>query len=400
MRRLFERVDYTLWTRNLVLFAVAVFFASFGQGLTLSVRMNFFVDTIGLSSERILWFEGVRELPGLVLIFFAALTMRLPLRRQAAVSVLLMGIGYGLYAFIHSYSALIMVAIVASFGFHLWTPVNSALGMSLAGRDNAGRVLGSLSSVGSLASIAGMGVIALVSGLFSSASLGHYYLLGGVAIVIGALLILRLPSRIGATDATPPRILVRRRYWLYYLLIFFSGSRKFVLSSLITLVLVQTFDLQVWHISTLMLIGGILNLVLAPYMGSLIDRFGERRTMPIAYAALALCCLGYATIANLPVLIGLWVVMQVAAPMGLGLSTYVYRTAPAEELTPTLSAGVTFDHISSVGMPFLAGAVIPTIGYQGIFVITAITILVSIPFARMLFVRVLASPHAVATPAD
>jgi predicted MFS family arabinose efflux permease len=400
MRRLFNRIDRTIWTRNLILFAVAGFFARFGQGLTGSVRMNFFVDTIGLSSERILWLEGIRELPGLALIFFAALTMRLPLRRQAALSVLLMGVGYALYATVHSYAALLTVAIVASFGFHLWTPLNSAIGMSLAGKEKAGRVLGGLSSVGSLASIAGMGVLAVVSRLFASASLSNYYLLGGAMIAIGALLILRLPSDLGVSDAEPPRILVRRRYWLYYVLIFFSGARKLVLSSFVTLVLVQNFDLQVWHISTLMLIGSILNLLLAPYLGSLIDRFGERRTTPIAYAALALCCVGYATIANLWVLVGLWVIMQLAAPLGMGLSTYVYRTAPSEELTPTLTAGVTFDHISSVGMPFLAGAAIPAIGYEGIFVITAILILISIPFARLLFVRVPASPQAVATAAD
>lgn len=400
MRRLLGRFDTTIWTRSLILFAVATFFARFGQGLTSSVRMNFFVETIGLSSERILWLEGIRELPGLALIFFAALTMRMPLRRQAAVSVLLLGVGFGLYFFVHSYTALLAVAIVASFGFHLWVPVNGAIGMSLAGKEKAGRVLGSLSSVGSLASIAGMGFLAIVSRLFSSAGLGNYFLLGGGTIALAALLILRLPSTVGSSETVPPRILVKRRYWLYYVLIFFSGARKLVLSSFVTLVLVQDFGLEVWHISTLMVAGSVLNLVLAPYLGSLIDRFGERRTTPIAYGALALSCLGYATISNLGVLLGLWVVMQLAAPLGMGLSTYVYRTAPAEELTPTLSAGVTFDHISSVGMPFVAGTALPLIGYEGFFLIAAGLILLSIPFARALHVRSPASPQAAAVGAE
>jgi len=400
MRRLLKRIDYTIWTRSLILFAVATFFARFGQGLTGSVRMNFFVETIGLSSEKILRLEGIRELPGLALIFLAALTMRMPHRRQAAVAVLLLGVGFGLYAFVHSYAALLAVAIIASFGFHLWVPVNGAIGMSLAGKENAGKVLGTLSAVGSLASIAGMGVLAVVSRLFSGASLGSYYLLAGGMIVVGALFILRLPSDIGTSEAEPPRILVKRRYWLYYVLVFFSGARKLVLSSYVTLVLVQKFDLQVWHISTLMVFGSILNLLLAPYLGSLIDRFGERRTTPIAYAALALCCLGYATIANPWVLVGLWVIMHLATPLGMGLSTYVYRTAPPEELTPTLTAGVTFDHISSVGMPFIAAAALPLIGYEGFFLIAAGLILVSIPFARALHVRVPAAPQAVAAGAE
>lgn len=400
MRRLFGGLDHTIWTRNLILFSFAVFFARFGQGLTGSVRMNFFVDTLGLGGSQILWFEGIRELPGLILIFVAALTMRLPLSRQGGISLLLMGVGYVLYAFIHSYAALVAVAIVASFGFHLWTPLNTAIGMSLSSKENAGRVLGTLSSVGSLASIAGMGALAAISALFTSISLSNYYLVGGAVVILASLLVSRLPAGIGAAAVEPPRILVKRRYWLYYVLIFFAGARKLVLGSFVTLVLVQNFGLQVWHISTLMLAGSVLNLVVAPTMGSLIDRFGERITTPVAYGALALCCLGYATIPNLWVLIGLWVVMHLATPLGMGLSTYVYRTAPPEELTPTLSAGVTFDHISSVGMPFLAAVVLPSVGYEGIFVVTAILILISIPFARVLVVRAPAAPQPVPSAAD
>jgi predicted MFS family arabinose efflux permease len=272
--------------------------------------------------------------------------------------------------------------------------------MTLAGKENAGRVMGSLSSVGSLASIAGMGVIALISRIFASTELGNYFLLGGAVIVIGSILILRLPSGTGEAGGEPPRFLVRRKYWVYYVLVFFSGARKLVLSSYVSLVLVQRFDLQVWDISTLMLAGSALNLVLAPYLGSLIDRFGERRTTPIAYAALVLCCLGYATISNLPVLLGLWVIMQLATPLGVGLSTYVYRTAAPEELTPTLTTGVAFDHISSVGMPFVARAALPLIGYEGFFYIAAGLILVSIPFARVLHVRSETPPKVIVAAAE
>lgn len=393
--RLAQRLDATIWSANLVLFAVAVFMNRFGQGVLGGVRMNFFVDTLGLSEGQVLWLEGIREFPGLGLILVAALTMRLPLARQAALSVLLMGVGYGLYAFVGSYSALLAAAIVASFGFHMWTPLNSALGMSLSTRETAGRVLGALASVGALASIAGMGAISLISRLFESMSLSVYYLVGGAFITVAALLIVRLPADIGSTGARPPRILLKRRYWLYYVLIFFNGARKLVLGSFVTLVLVEDFGLKVWHISTLTLTGSILNLLFAPYLGALIDRLGERITTPAAYTVLALCCLGYGTIHNIWLLVALWVVMRVVMTLGIGLSTYVYRTAPPEELTPTLSAGVTFDHISSVSVPFMTSALLPVVQYEGIFIGAAALILCSIPFARALQVRAPAVPRAV-----
>lgn len=395
MQRLWRRLDTTIWTRNLILFAVALFLARFGQGLLGGARMNFFVETLGLSGTQVLWLEGIRELPGLALILIAALTMHIPIARQGALSVLLMGVGYGLFAFAGSYSGLLAAATVASFGFHLWTPLNSAIGMSLSSKENAGRVLGTLASVGALAAIAGMGAISAVSSLFSSMPLGNYYLVGGAAIMLAGLMLLRLPRDVGSTESKPPRILIKRRYWLYYVLIFFAGARKLVVGSFVTLVLVQDYGLKVWQVSSLTLVSSIVSLILAPYLGSLIDRLGERVTTPVAYTVLALCCVGYAVLRSLWVLLALWLLIKVVTPLGMGLSTYVYRTAPPEELTPTLSAGVTFDHISSVSMPFLAGALLSVIDYQGIFLGAAGLILLSIPFARALQVGIPAAPSPV-----
>lgn len=400
MQRIRQRFDPTIWTSRLILFAAVLFLTRFGQGLLEGARMNFFIDAIGLSEGQVLWLEGIRELPGLGLIFLAALTMRLPLMRQGSLALLLMGIGYALYALVGSFSALILVELVASFGFHLWAPLNSAIGLSLNTRDNAGRVLGTLSSVGALAGIAGMGALSLTSGLAASLPLSIYYVLGGTFIVLAAIVLFRLPADVGATETEPPRILIRSRYWRYYVLIFFAGARKLVLGSFITLMLVENFGLGVWHISTLTLVSSVLTFLLAPYLGSLIDRLGEQVTTPASYVLLALCCLGFAALQSLWVLIALWIVIRLAAPLGLGLSTYVYRTAPPEELTPTLTAGVTFDHISSVGVPFLVGALLPVIDYQGVFIAAAVLILISIPFARSLQVELKAVPQPAPSGAD
>ncbi len=387
MDKIRDRLDATLWTTDLLLFATALFLTRFGQGLLNGARMNFFIETLGLGESQVLWLEGFRELPGLGLIFLAALTMRLHLPRQGTLSLVLMGIGYGLYAFVGSYSALLLAVVIASFGFHLWAPLNSAIGLSLSTKENAGRVLGSLAAVGSLAAIAGMGALSLISGFFESMPLTNYYLAGGGVIILAGLLLLRLPAHIGSTEAERPRILVKGRYWRYYVLVFFSGARKLVLGSFITLMLVENYHLKVWHISTLTLISSVLTFLLAPRLGLLIDRLGEEVTTPASYAVLALCCVGYALVNSLWVLVALWILIRLAMPLGMGLSTYVYRTAPAEELTPTLSAGVTFDHISSVGVPFLAGALLDIIRYQGVFLAAAGLILISIPFARSLQVR-------------
>ena len=52
--------------------------------------------------------------------------------------------------------------------------------------------------------------------------------------------------------------------------------------------------------------------------------------------------------------------------LSIGLSTYVNRIAPREELTPTLSAGVSINHITSVGMSLVAGTLLTIVGYQAL----------------------------------
>jgi predicted MFS family arabinose efflux permease len=400
MEAIRRRLDGTIWTRTLLLVAIALFSERFGHGLLNGARMNFFIETIGLSESQVLWLEGIRELPGLALIFIAALTMRMPLMRQATVSLVVLALGYALFVFVGSYAALVGAAVTASFGFHLWAPLQHAIGLSLSTKESAGRVLGTLAGVGSLAAIAGMGAISLVSSLFPAMPLGNYYLIGGSFIFLAGLMFLLLPKEIGQTEAKPPRILVRGRYWLYYVLIFFAGARKLVLGSLISLILVQNFHLRVQHLSALTFFSSLLIFLSASRLGSLIDRFGERVTTTAAYAILAVCCIGFATINHLWVLLGLWVVIRLTMPLGMGLSTYVYRTAPPEELTPTLTAGVTFDHISSVGVPFLVSALLPLIAYRGVFLATAALILISIPFARALQTRVEAAPQPAMSTAD
>lgn len=369
------------WTRHLVLLACTVFLARLGQGLITGVSTNFFVDTLGLSGMQVLWLTGFREIPGLALMFIAALIMWLPLSRRAAISLVLMGIGYGLYALVHSYLALIAVALLGSLGFHNWMPLQSALAMSLSSKENCGRVLGSLSSAGALASIVGMGAIALVG---SAVPLRAFYAIGGALMVIGGALVVRMPTDIGDTEGARPRLLLKRRYWLYYVLIFFEGSRMQVFGTFGTLVLVQYYGLTAREISLLLLASGIVNSVVTPRFGRLIDRFGERVTLSASYVGLSLCFVVYALVHNVWFLGATLVGINLLVTLRIGLSTYVNRIAPPEELTPTLSAGVSINHITSVTMSLLAGTLLSVVGYEGLCWGAAAIIMLSVPFALTL----------------
>jgi len=332
--------------------------------------------------------------------FIAALTMRLPLSYRTAASVLIMGIGYGLYAFAGSYSGLLAVAVFASLGMHMWMPLHSSLAMGLSPKGKTASVVGSLNGIGAFASLIGMGALALVARVVSDLPLATYYFVGAGLVIVAAFLLLRIPPTVGATEGEPPRMLVKKRYWLYYVLTFFQGSRKQVLGTFGMLVLVETFKLEVWHISLILLVSSIINLVGSPYMGRLIDRLGERTVLTATYIGLVLGCIGFATLSNVWLLVLLLLAIKLLVLAGIGLETYVYRMAPEEELTPTLSAGISINHVTSVGMPLLAGVLLPIIGYEGIFWCTAGLIVLSIPFALSMKAVPTAPRQVAVAPAD
>jgi MFS family permease len=183
---------------------------------------------LGLSGSQVLLQAGIREIPGLGLMFIAALIMHLPLTWRAVVSVLIMGIGYALYATVHSWTALVVVSLTASLGFHLWMPLNNALGIGLVSKRNSGKVLGTLASVAALASMAGIGSILLLAHWLSLRVLAG---IAGALIIAAAIVITRLPKNIGETKKAQPRLLFKGRYWLYYVLLLFEGSRTQVFSA-------------------------------------------------------------------------------------------------------------------------------------------------------------------------
>jgi predicted MFS family arabinose efflux permease len=191
----------------------------------------------------------------------------------------------------------------------------------------------------------------------------------------------RLPKNIGGTKKAQPRLLFKRRYWLYYVLLLFEGSRTQVFSAFNIMVLVYNYGLSAIQISVLLLASSLVNFVLAPRIGRLLDVAGERMTLTTGYVALALCFVGYATIRNVWFLGAMVISINLLVTLSMGLSTYVNRIAPPEELTPTLSTGVSINHISSVGMSFLAGALLPIVGYQVLCWGVVGIILLSVPFA-------------------
>jgi predicted MFS family arabinose efflux permease len=366
------------WSKSLILLTISVFFNGLGTGIVNGASTNYYVQTLHITSSQVLWMQGLREIPGLLLVLIAALISRFPLVWRAFGSVLLMGLGYAAFALINSFSGLVVMAVAASIGFHVWLPLQGTLGMHLATKENSGRVMGSLTASGALASFVGMGGVALFAVILP---LRWFYVAAGVLIIVAAVLLLRLPKALGDTATPQPRLFFRRRYWLYYVLTFFEGSRIQLFAAFGTLILVQSYHFTTREISLLLLASGLLNFIAAPVFGRLLDKVGERMVLTVSYSLLALCFVGYATIHHPLALGGILIIINLLTMLSIGLSTYVNRIAPPGELAPTLNSGVSVNHITSVGMAFVAGALLRQVGYEVLCWGVVVIIMISVPFA-------------------
>jgi hypothetical protein len=91
---------------------------------------------------------AIREVPGFLLIFVAAILLRQGLARATAIALVVAGVGYMLFAGANSFVGLIVPTLISSIGYHSWLQLQDALGLSLAKHGEEGSVLGRFRSIG------------------------------------------------------------------------------------------------------------------------------------------------------------------------------------------------------------------------------------------------------------
>jgi hypothetical protein len=91
---------------------------------------------------------AIREVPGFLLIFVAAILLRQGLARATAIALVVAGVGYMLFAGASSFVGLIVPTLISSIGYHSWLQLQDALGLSLAKHGEEGSVLGRFRSIG------------------------------------------------------------------------------------------------------------------------------------------------------------------------------------------------------------------------------------------------------------
>jgi predicted MFS family arabinose efflux permease len=360
-------------TRDLRLLAFTIFCVSFGFGSYFSTFNNFAVEALNLQPSQLGILESLREVPGFLMFLVAALTMRVAEPILATIALGLLAVGLGAYYAVDSVPTLLLYSLVWSIGLHAWMPLSPSMALSLADERSKGRRLGQLGAVGAFGTICGM-VLVFLGGKYIGYR--NIFVLAGVIVAAGAVSVSMIRRDIGQKEK--PRMVFKRRYSLYYALVFLEGCRKQVFITFAIFALVRNYHTPLQIVAGLMIANNLMNIFLAPKVGRLIDRIGERKVLAFCYAALIPVFLGYAFIKHPPILYSLYFLDNLFFLGSIGLTTYLHKIAEPEDVMPSLAMGVSVNHLAAVIVPITGGFLWAKLGYQIPFYGGAIVVAISV----------------------
>jgi MFS family permease len=350
------------WGRNLILVAVTVFLLNVGfEGIYMSTYNNFVAEDIGVDPEQLGIVESIRETPGFLSAFIAALTMQIPSPVMAGVVLLIMSAGIAAFSQIHTVTSLIFWAVFWSVGFHCWAPLQPAMVLSLTADAGKGKRLGQIWRIRDAAALIGMGLIAVIG---RQDILRTMFLVSGVSIALAAFTIFMVSRE--ATKVKVPRLVLKRKYALYYALAFFQGFRKQIFVTFAVFALIRVYGTTVRVVARLMIINRVVNLIFAPIAGRIVDKIGERKALSICYTALIAVFIGYGSAHNRNILYVLYCLDNFVFMLSIAQTTYLNKIAPPEDVRPALSMSVTMNHIPSVLVPITGGLIWNRLGHYEI----------------------------------
>lgn len=317
---------------------------------------NFAKEAASATGADIGLAQSVREIPGFLA--FTAIIWFMMLREQTFgyISLLVLGAGVALTGYFPTLSGLLMTTFIMSVGFHYYETVNQSLSLQLFPKSHAPRLLGRVAGANAAAQFL------VYSGLAIAWWLGftHYGTLFGtigiVCMVLTALAFAYFRKFDGEVPQTK-KIILRKRYWLYYALTFFHGARRQIFSAFASFLLVEKFGFKVPDVAMLMLVTAAMNTFVAPRLGALVGRWGERRTITFENITLICVFLGYAFVTNGWIAAGLYVIDGMFSILVLAQKTYIQKIADPADMAPTAACAFTINHIAAVFLPFTFGLI-------------------------------------------
>ena len=372
----FRRVRNPVGLLKLMAFAMP-----FSFGVWMALFNNFAIEQGGLNGAHIGVLQSWREVPGFLAFGVVFLLIIIAEQRLAILSLIMLALGTVLTGWLPHFNGLLMTTMVMSVGFHYYETIKQSLALQWFSKQKAPVEFGRLISIGAASSLLAYGWVWAAFQVFELPAAWVYTFGGGVTVVIALIALVMFPNYASMVPQTK-KLVLRKRYSLYYALIFMGGVRRQIFVVFAALMMVQRFGFGADEVALMFLANGLLSMWLAPKIGGLVARWGEKRALTLEYMGLILLFLAYSVVEWAPLAVVLYMLDHVLFAMAIAQKTYFQKIADPADMASTAGVSFTINHIAAVVLPGLMG-LLWLVSPSWVFIVGAIMAAMSLMLARL-----------------
>lgn len=319
---------------------------------------NFVVEIIRFDGLDIGLLHTIREIPGFLAVGVISILLFFREQTLALLMLCVLGLATAVTAWFPFLSGILTITLLSSIGFHFFETVNQSLQLQWFSKKEAPRKLGKLMAIGSAATL--IAYTFLVLGWDKlNLSFNSAYMIAGFSCfslaVLGYLIFPNFEAPIPQTK----KMVLRKRYWLYYFLQFMSGARRQIFVVFAGFMMVERFGLDVQQLTTIYLINLLFNIALAPLLGRAVARYGERKALAVEYFGLSLVFFAYGGIYlfgwGVFIATLLYLLDHLFFALALAIKTYFQKIADPQDIAATAAVAFTINHIAAIFLPLGLG---------------------------------------------
>ena len=317
---------------------------------------NFVVEKAAFTGVEIGILQSLREVPGFL--SFTLIFVLLVIKEQtfAVFSLALLGLGVCLTGFFPTVYGLYFTTVLMSIGFHYFEAVKQSLSLQWLSKEEAPIILGKLLAVGSLTSLIVYGCLWTLLEFFQLPYWINFAIAGGICILLALVMFIFYPAFPSKVEQNQ-NLVLRKRYWLYYLLTFLSGARRQIFVVFAAFLMVEKFGYSASQVTLLFLVNYAFNYLFAEKIGSLIGKFGERRALTFEYIGLIIVFIAYGLVENATLAAFLYILDHMFFALAIAITTYFQKIADPKDMASNAGVSFTINHIAAIVVPALLGLV-------------------------------------------
>ncbi|EHS1184970.1 MFS transporter [Vibrio vulnificus] len=317
---------------------------------------NFVIEKAQFDGADIGLLQSVREIPGFLAFTVVFVLLFVREQRFMLISLAMLTLGTALTGFFPSLFGLLATTLLMSTGFHYFETLKQSLSLQWLSKEEAPEMLGKLVSIGALASLVTYGAIWLLLEVWQLSFQMVYLLAGGVGFVLVMVMAFAFPQ-FQTTVVQNKKLVLRKRYWLYYALTFMSGARRQIFTVFAGFLMVEKFGYSAADITLLFLANYLFNFLFAKRIGRFIGVVGERKALTFEYVGLIFVFVGYALVQSAEWAAALYIIGHLFFALALAIKTYFQKIADPADMASTAGVAFTINHIAAVVIPVTFGVI-------------------------------------------